>query len=163
MERRHSTRRILSWMAAGVAAVVVGTLVIAMTSDDRGSEARRTDKSSPTEVGVTSVKGYAIGDRTVCDLADQRFRDRLTSEGRCDHPSDTADPAASVFFERTCAHRTGLGIELTEQGRFDGRYIRVSLERNDQGQWRVVAVRAAQSRDEIPSYECATPSGRFNG
>ena len=69
----------------------------------------------------------------------------------------------SLFFERTCAYRTGLGVELTEQGRFDGRYVRVSLERNAQGQWLVVAVRAAQSRDEIPSYECPAPSGRSNG
>jgi hypothetical protein len=153
----------LPWIATGVTAAVLAILVIAIASDAGDSEAHQTDKSSPTEVGVAFVKGYAVGDGAVCDLADQRFRDRLTSEGRCDHPSDAAYPATSVFFEKTCAHRTGLGIELTEQGRFDGRYIRVSLERNAEGRWLVVAVRAAQSRDEIPSYECATPSDRFDG
>ncbi|NUT94101.1 MAG: hypothetical protein HOY78_18970 [Saccharothrix sp.] len=137
--------------------------MITLTSGDGESNTHRMDKSSPTEVGVAFVKGYAVGDGAICDLAEQRFRDRLTRERRCDHPSDTAGPAASVFFERTCAHRTGMGIELPEQGRFDGRYVRVSLERDAEGRWLVVAVRAAQSRDEIPSYECAIPSGRFDG
>ncbi|MCO1575582.1 hypothetical protein M8C13_07395 [Crossiella sp. SN42] len=146
------SNRVWKLVLAAVAAAVVVVISLVISSGP--------DRTDPQAVTTTFIKGVAVEDPEICELAVQEALRTAEKRGICP-PGErrggdfTAGPVVTVLQAVPCPAHAGLDVEVTPPLQSGKPFVHVRLVRVDD-QWRVRSLLHMSDRNAIQPYQCAS-------